>query len=268
MSRALDDDITASVSRDNSQSIYNDIVDAISSGTEGLLEIEFLGKSHPVPAGSTVLRDGNSIAIPKLKLVQAFCIARQLFFKLKDSIEGNHQDLIEATAVILLMDPEHLTAANTRKRIIQACLARSPAELDSLVKRELVFIDSLLTSPLHRHTKSPTLWGNRRWILDVRKSIQMPFDVLRDLTDVVMISAEKHPRNYYAWLHMRWLFKECAGADSDFNIPKLLLTVKSWVLRHPGDTSGWSFLLYVLLSLSQSWNPWKHTRPSAEKYLA
>ena len=248
MSRAINDDIASSISRDTPQAIYNDIVEALSSRTDGLLEIEFIGKSHPVPPGCNVLRDGNSIAIPKLKLVQAFVFGRQLFVKLKDCLECNHQDLVDATAIILLMDPEHLTAANARKRIIQTCLTRSSTDHEVALKRDLVFIDSLLTSPLHRHSKSPTLWGHRRWILEACQSIQMPFDVQRDLTAVVMIAAERHPRNYYAWLHMRWLLTKFAGTEEGFDFSKLVFTVKNWALRHPGDTSGWSFLLFVLFS--------------------
>jgi protein prenyltransferase alpha subunit repeat containing protein 1 len=254
MSRALDEDTVASISSGNPQTVYNDIVEALScSRTGGLLEIEFIGKSHSLLAGCNALCDGNSITIPKLKLVQAFVVARQLLFKLKDDRDGNHQDLSNATAVIILMDPEHLTAVNARKRIIQECHTLSPTELGVALKRDLVFIDSLLTSPLHRHTKSPTLWGHRRWILEVCQSIQMPLDIQRDLTAVVLIAAERHPRNYYAWSHMRWILKTFTSTQDTrsgvtFDYSKVLFTVKNWCLRHPSDTSGWSFLLFALFS--------------------
>jgi len=254
MSRALDPGVAASIQGSNSQAAYNDIVKALNSNTSELLDIEFLGKSYPILPDCNVLLEENSVAVPKLKLVQAFVVARHLFFKcLEDFKEEKFQDICDATAVILLMDPEHLTAANARKKILQKYLTGSKTELEAALRRELWVIDSFLTSHLHRHTKSPTLWSHRRWLLDIFKSNGLQHDLQRDLTAVILVAAERHPKNYYAWLHMRWLLQTFHARDSGAeDSSKILLTAKVWCLRHPADTSGWSYLLSHLSTVEPS----------------
>jgi protein prenyltransferase alpha subunit repeat containing protein 1 len=270
MSRALDSSAAASILATNPQAAYNDIVEALNSNTTDLLNIEFLGKGYPLPHDCNVLHDGVSIGVPKLKLVQAFIVARQLFFKcLKDFKRDKFQDIRNATAVILLMDPEHVTAANSRKKMIQQLRTDSEAELHGVLSRELLVIDSFLTSWLHRHTKSPTLWGHRRWLLQVLCSLNFPHDIERDLQKVVLVAAERHPRNYYAWLHLRWLVQNLQEQDDGnpgdppvLDQSKILSVVKDWCLRHPSDTSGWSFLLFQLFSIELPKSVWAETYSS------
>lgn len=260
MSRALDPETASSLQSDDHKTVYSDIAAALCPQSPQLLEIELLGKSHPLLPESNLLQDGPSIAIPKLKLVQAFIFARQLFFQLpKPCPEDRQQELLQSSAVILLMDPEHLTAANARKRLIQKAQRRPKTELRELLKHELLFLDSYLTSRLHRHTKSPTLWGHRRWILEVFQEAGIKWDLERDLKEVVLIAAERHPRNYYSWLHMRWLLQNSRfgsnGNSSDVDQEKILCVLRSWCLRHPADTSGFSFLLFYLSYLESSRKP-------------
>ena len=255
MSRALDQDAAASIRGDNSQDAYNDIVEALHSSTTELLDIEFLGRTYSLPPGCNVLRDGAGIGIPKLKLVQAFCVARKIFFQcLKDFREEEFQEIRHATAVILLMDPEHITAANARKKIIRQLCASSEAGPESVLKEELLIIDSLLTSRLYRHSKSPTLWGHRRWLLELLNSLELYLNVQQDMETVVLVAAERHSRNYYAWLHLRWLLQSSQGQSRGSELPpfdhsSVLSVVKNWCLRHPADTSAWSFLLFYLLHI-------------------
>lgn len=258
MSRALDNDTAASIQLDNRQAVYDDVVKALCSSTSSeLLEIEILGKSHQLPPGYHVLVDGNSIAVPKVAVVQAFTIARPLLFKCLPDLPERQQDIRNATAVILLMDPEHITAANARKRVIQTYRKRPAAELKAELTRELWWLDSMLTARLSRHTKSPTLWSHRRWVIEICQSLQMPYDIHQDLTSVLLVAAERHPRNYYAWLHMRWLFQishsYVSGSElpqirdtANFDNSKLLSTITAWCLRNPADTAGFSFLLFCI----------------------
>ncbi|PQE07512.1 prenyltransferase alpha subunit repeat-containing 1-B protein [Rutstroemia sp. NJR-2017a BBW] len=252
MSRALDKDAKASAAAIDSQAVYNEIVEVLSSNNyPELLEIEFLGKGHILPPGTNVLVEVNSIGIPKTKLIQAFVVARQIFFNhINDDSSARYQDIRNSTAVILLTDPEHLTAANARKRLIQKVRKDNISEIEEALTKELYFIDSLLTSRLNRHTKSPTLWGHRKWLLEVRQSIGLRHDIHRDLASIVMIAAERHPRNYYAWSHMRWLVESVEdGLDASSN-DLLISDVKNWCVKHPSDTSGWSFLLFCLIYIS------------------
>ncbi|TLD09229.1 uncharacterized protein PgNI_07593 [Pyricularia grisea] len=220
-----------------------------------LLEIEILGRSHPVPPGLHILQDENAVAVPKTSLVAAFIEARRRFLQVAQDISQHESQVLEATAVMLLFDPEHLTAANTRKRIflLQARRGGTADCFAPLLSREMWLVDSLLTSRLNRHTKSPTLWGHRRWLIWMCITTWgLPVDVYDSFVKVVMVSAERHPRNYYAWSHARYLMtlhtsqsKDKKCTDHGREIRRITEAVKKWVFRHHNDTSGWSFLEHL-----------------------
>ncbi|KAH6622822.1 hypothetical protein F5144DRAFT_341004 [Chaetomium tenue] len=241
MSRALDQETAASLKRGNPLEAYQAITHALTPPDDGLLELEILGKSHLLEEGQYVVRDGRAVGISKLGLVQAFMVARQ---KLREHLDGiNPQtasEVLNMTALILLFDPEYLTAANSRKRVIQGEITTSGATRSSLEK-EKRFLDSLLTSRLHRHTKSPTLWSHRRWLITTLTLANMPVDTLGDIKDVVFVAGERHPRNYYAWCHARFL----VGLRRH-NPGEALAAVQGWCFQHHTDISGWSFLSFLL----------------------
>ncbi len=242
MSRALDPETAASLKKGNPRAAYQAISTALVCPPDGLLEIEILGKSHILEDGQHVLQDGRAVGIPKLGLVQAFMVARE---QLREYLGGStpipDEQVFATTAVILLFDPEHLTAANTRKRLIQAEISGCGGATSGLEK-EKRFVDSLLTSRLHRHTKSPTLWSHRRWLMTMSTAHALPVDVLGDIRDVVFVAGERHPRNYYAWCHARFV----VGLDGNSNLPEILEAARAWCFQHHTDTSGWSFLYFLL----------------------
>lgn len=242
MSRALDQETAASLKRGNPLGAYQAITDALTPPPDdGLLEIEILPKSHLFEEGQYIVRDGCAVGISKLGLVQAFMVARQKLREHLDGVSPQTADKVLAmTALILLFDPEYLTAANSRKRVIQAEISNSGAARSSLQK-EKRFLDSLLTSRLHRHTKSPTLWSHRRWLINTSILVNMPVDILGDIRDVVFVAGERHPRNYYAWCHARFL----VGLRRD-NPPETLAAVQGWCFQHHTDISSWSFLSFLL----------------------
>ncbi|KAL2257350.1 hypothetical protein VTK26DRAFT_292 [Humicola hyalothermophila] len=242
MSRALDEETAASLKTGSPSAAYQAISNALALPSDGLLEIEILGKGQLPDESQYVLRDGRAVGISKLALVQAFLVARKL---LMDHIQGVEaradNDILVATAIILLLDPEFLTAANTRKRLLQSQIVNC-GDAGARLANEKRFVDSLLTSRLHRHTKSPTLWSHRRWLLTVMDSLDLGVDALGDITQVVFIAGERHPRNYYAWCHARVLVELGKGVDSR----ELLAAVRSWCFQHHTDISGWSFLYFLL----------------------
>lgn len=249
MSRALENDIAQSLKDGDHLKVFQDISSVLTEGRdEGLLEIELLGRSHPLEPGINFLEDGAAIAIPKLRLVQAFLVAREI---LQNHLRGGSvrdEELQAAAAVLLLMDPEHLTAANVRKRIIKQSLSAGVYAGETLAA-EKYFVDSLLTSRLHRHTKSPTLWNHRRWLMQQFAVANLPMNPLEDLRNVIMVAGERHPRNYYAWFHARWLMRSIIREDGASDLgteDELVVTVKDWCYKHHTDISGWSFLAYLL----------------------
>ncbi|KAI0453173.1 hypothetical protein F5B21DRAFT_515573 [Xylaria acuta] len=235
MSRSLDQNLLSQLKSEDPRPAYDDLSSLFASLPESsLLEIEFLGQSHQLEQGVNFLQDGNAIAIPKLRLVQAFSVARQILQKhLEHASETITKDVTAATAILLLMDPEHLTAANVRKRALSIPGNLTQANL----RREKQFVDALLTARLYRHTKSPTLWSHRRWLVTTCWTLGIPWDIRHDIHNVVMVAGERHPRNYVAWQHARFL------VDRD---PSLLTTValdvKEFCLRNHSDISGWVFL--------------------------
>ncbi|KAK8107765.1 uncharacterized protein PG998_009778 [Apiospora kogelbergensis] len=252
MSRSLDSDILSNLKSEDPTKVYQDISSILDPPPgHGLLEIELLGSSHPLEPGVHFLQDGNAIAIPKLRLVQAFFVAREILSKhLLKPTSPPQEETVKATSVVLLMDPEHLTAANTRKKAIVAQLQAGTLP-EQVLEAEQLFVDSLLTSRLHRHTKSPTLWSHRRWLIQSPGPLQSPDCIRSDLVNVVMVAAERHPKNYYAWSHARWLLEFSNGDDSwpPWFYKTVVGDVKTWCFKHHDDISGWTYLQWILVRI-------------------
>lgn len=252
MSRALDSDVKKAIKQGDHEKVFARIADALSQRLPELLEIELLGRSHITDADTVLLQDGPAIAVPKLRLVQAFIFARKLLHRhvggMWDETADRDGHVSRATAVMLLMDPEHLTAANTRKRLLQGAIrSSSSTDIEQRLHDELYLIDSLLTSRLHRHTKSPTLWGHRQWLMQRFQDHGLTMDAVSTVKTVVLVAAERHPRNYYAWLHARYLTTAVSERrDAREMLSEMLEAAKTWAVRHHDDISGWAFLLFFL----------------------
>ncbi|PHH63129.1 hypothetical protein CDD81_6280 [Ophiocordyceps australis] len=251
MSRALEKGIQEALEHADLETPFEHISTALSQKCDALLDIELLGPSH-ASINATLLQDGNAIAIPKRRLVEAFIHARKGFILCQQSKEPQNtrtQHVLFATAVMLLMDPENLSAANARKRVLSETLETCPNDVAPLLN-EKYLIDSLLTSRLHRHTKSPTLWSHRRWLMQRISAMGVANSVVEELASVVFVSAERHPRNYYAWCHARLLVESTVansgkpGVELDTN--SMIQDTKKWCFNHHDDISGWMFLAFLL----------------------
>lgn len=256
MSRAVNKSVAEALSNSDPDAAYEAISKAL-TGHEGqhgeLLEVEILGKSHPLEPGTFLLQDGNAIAVSKYGLVQAFFVARKIFQRHISAENTLSSDgLLAVTSVVLLMDPEHLTAANARKKLAVSAGAASEERLLEAIERDMFFVDSLLTSRLHRHTKSPTLWSHRRWLVETAARHGAQHNVAESLEKVVMVAGQRHARNYYAWCHARWLTNnrpEVQDGQEDPVLRELLEPTKRWCFRNHTDISGWSYLHFVLAKL-------------------
>ncbi|KAH6656758.1 hypothetical protein BKA67DRAFT_167188 [Truncatella angustata] len=251
MSRSLDKHVLENLKSEDPAIVYRDIVQVLAALPQqgGLLEIELLGKAHPLQPGINFLQDENAIAIPKLRLTQAFFVARQVIQKhITSQLSSPSDETVASTAVVLLMDPEHLTAANIRKRAILSRLHHG-MQPEPLLRHEKQVLDSLLTARLHRHTKSPTLWSHRRWLMERFKLLHVPLDLRSDIKSVIMVAAERHPRNYYAWHHARWLVGHMSPAFDTRFLVDVTNDVKDWCFRHHKDISGWTYLDFIMSSI-------------------
>lgn len=246
-----------------------------------VLEIEII----PPSLGAPFLKDGFSIGITKKALVQAFTVARRLFAKrLKPmSPDDLYTDISTKstdseipshviTEIMLLFDCEHLTACNWRKKWLLAAILRremDQASLQEILETELTLLQTYQCSPLHRHTKSPTLWSHRLWVLNslnrIRKSSSATLTELgRAELDIVLRAGELHPKNYYAFTYMRNIHAYIAHAIKDQDQDQdqdqgdasagqvdciaagLIDPMLNWCLSNPRDISGWMFAKYLL----------------------
>ncbi len=267
----------------SSDEVYRELVGFFGAHAGKVLEIEILPSGFPLPSGTTspILQDGTNLGITKKALVQAFLVARHMYFNNLKLNKSSEQEVEEAkvasTHIILLFDPEHLTAANLRKksllRLEASHYSGRPEKLTKAVKIELAFLETLQTSPLHRHTKSPTLWHHRRWLVQKyfnqvcqahgivwreHRTFQEDFKLLwMSELEVIMRAGDRHPKNYYAWAYARRLLDFLAQKDltaaSDTPLQSWAACsarrMLDWCLGHPTDISGWSFLLYLLKKL-------------------
>ncbi|KAF2491257.1 protein prenylyltransferase [Lophium mytilinum] len=226
------------------------------------------------PEDTLTLQDGINLGVSKKILTQAFLKARQSFFATNH--DPDLEDLcLESTRIILLFDPEHLTAANFRKRRIdkikQAYSEENRKPIAVALQREVDFLDSILTSPLHRQTKSPTLWHHRSYIIShlrLHRDLADDFDftgsVIQTELGCVFKASERHPKNYYAWRHARTMLTviihELRRENTDdegntwvYHLQRMLESAttytEKWCLKNPSDTSGWSFLAFLLQHL-------------------
>ncbi|KAL2013945.1 hypothetical protein VTN00DRAFT_1470 [Thermoascus crustaceus] len=317
------------------EGLYRELARILSDRQNNVLEIEILP-----PEFGPLLHDGHAIGVTKKALVQAFLVARQIFFDSLAGKSGQNSDApstvsppavdqtaqtgkpsnnvaaneIEekvslATEIMLLFDCEHLTACNWRKRriatlmqhmqtsdttddssfsastVVPGTMHRREEKLAQLLETERSLMTTYLCSPLHRHTKSPTLWQHRLWVMSQlikiqqqqtdkqRLSLKSRLDLASTCTymrrtletelNVALRAGELHPKNYYAFSYMRQLHsvlsramegdisQNRAGEGESVNHSSelagyLVDPVLTWCLAHPRDISGWIFLLYLL----------------------
>jgi hypothetical protein len=262
--------ITWSEQATAAEHVYTELTRFFRDYSSSVVEFDILPSSYPLPdAKSLVLQDGPNLAIRKRDLVGAFVVARKLFLANQSHVEDLERGVEDldrvrgATSVLLFFDPEHLTAVNWRKRYIRRLMIHEtlspPAPILNasdaharrvVLKQELTFLTSLLTSPLRRHTKSPTLWYHRLWLIknycatvtDVSKQ-----ELWKEEHQVALQAGHRHFSNYYAFDYLRKLAAVLAReVENSISYHSVLVEVQTWCLAHPRDISGFSYFAYLL----------------------
>ncbi|KAF1940181.1 protein prenylyltransferase [Clathrospora elynae] len=231
---------------------YKRLSEYFQEHAEDVITIEILPPAIQPPDG-VLMQDGLNLGVPKKILALAYMEARQRFF---DNIKNGttSSTALQATNIMLLFDPEHLTAANFRKRRLLQLKNDTSLQAGSAyhkaLRRELNFLNTILTSPLHRQSKSPTLWYQRLWILGPLVDIELKNAskneravFWRGELTAVCKSGEQHPKNYYAWQYARRLIPRIESPEIS---NEFAYDVKDWCRKHPSDISGWTFLLFLL----------------------
>ncbi|KAL5363947.1 hypothetical protein BJX96DRAFT_127393 [Aspergillus floccosus] len=273
---------------------FTELAQIFRNRDDRILEFEILP-----PALGPLLQDGCSIGTTKKYLAQAFVAARKIFFSNSASISesGSRQknqdsdksleDLSVCSEIILLFDCEHTTACNWRKRrlrdMIQGLNLTNSASQEALIKRlhtELTLVTTYVCSPLRRHTKSPTLWEHRLWVLKhllfARRfkgtpgvpqtssceqgsaAMQATLELWEQELTTVLRAGELHPRNYYAFSYIRELhdvlsLDMVSVDDCSLQLGRRALDpTLTWCLAHTTDISGWMLILYLLGAVPDS----------------
>ncbi|ORX92745.1 hypothetical protein BCR34DRAFT_500456, partial [Clohesyomyces aquaticus] len=245
---------------------YASLTNYFQQHQDEVIEIEVLPPAIQPPNG-LFLTDGLNLGIPKKVLALSFVEARIRFFAGIQSEGALSKSALKASTIILLFDAEHLTATNFRKRrLVQSAstTGNHRSEFGKAVEQELAFTNSILISPSHRQSKSPTLWHHRAWLLPFVLEVAQPDTSHTECAvselEAVLKAGERHPKNYYAWQYARRLLEQVENRMTDrIGSPNIDFTtfintgitrVKTWYCKHPSDISGWSFLSYFLAKTS------------------
>ncbi|KAJ5714968.1 uncharacterized protein N7483_012149 [Penicillium malachiteum] len=259
------------------ENAYQKLANVFSSRGNQILEIEMISSALE----TSFLQDELFIGITKKMLVAAYTVARKLFTQHRSMTDDEfHTDPFATntessvafrrtiTEIMLLFDCEHLSACNWRKRWLKTAVTYAKTQdqiisMREVLETELTLLTTYQCSPLHRHTKSPTLWSHRLWVLRQMLYIQVwSIEELRKLEQTelqgVLRAAELHPKNYYAFSYMRQLHTLLANTPGVADRTKwaaelagsLVDPVLEWCLSHPRDISGCIFLRYLLFIIS------------------
>jgi protein prenyltransferase alpha subunit repeat containing protein 1 len=209
----------------------------------------------------------NNLGVPEKELRQSYLFAVPIFSAARKAfglhtleVPSNHtmssviQDLIDSSAVLILMNPAHQTALNARKQLVVRNLIS--------VGQELKFTAALLSS---KHCcKQGELWYHRRWLLQRIYPIpSFPQGLFIDLVsdspnfylppsdlsveiNLVTRACELYPRNYFGWTHRTICIQSALVPGVHFTtsdvsskvLSKEIISVMQWIESHISDYSA------------------------------
>ncbi len=232
----------------------------------------------------------NNLGVPQKVLYKAYLEATTVFRRCRTqllSIRGSvtptscqEHDLIgstlNATAVLIVLNPGHNTAWNARKNLILS------GHRDIL--RELSFTTSLLT--VRECAKHSLLWHHRRWLLrrifppsterlrspigdvssahfpeatdeDTLRSMNIPLEALETEFSACTVACGTYERNYFGWSHRfrcldalvciiegaQIVENQAAGAVEALQEESRRTT--AWINRHVSDYTAMQYQCYV-----------------------
>ena len=209
----------------------------------------------PHPAFPFILVEGN-LGIPKKILAGLYITAI--------GISLHTANVLEATAVscvIILLNPAHQTALNTRKRLIK------DGHIDP--NKELSFIE-LLVRGSPDAGKQSIIWDHRRWCLrnihgimgpvillpglqhpasseEMERFPRLTVSTIRHELSIIQQTCETYPRNYHAWSQWSFIINVCYASIYSSNdrfrdflavIMQEVARLRNWVDQHVSDYSA------------------------------
>ncbi|KAF9565589.1 hypothetical protein CPC08DRAFT_659047 [Agrocybe pediades] len=214
---------------------------------------------RPSPKFPFVLVEGN-LGIPKKVLRTLYLAAVSMKFNSRTSAP---REAIAATSTIILLNPAHQSALNTRKRLIEQ------GHLDA--KTELV-LTGLISRGSPEAGKQSIMWDHRRWCFSRIYGVMGPTTTVPSLTScsipaeqqffpkitptavreelsIIQHTCQTYPRNYHAWAQWNYLLNLCfasvylpenKGEQREFLgiILDEYARMRSWVAQHVSDYSA------------------------------
>ncbi|KAJ7188636.1 hypothetical protein C8R46DRAFT_979821 [Mycena filopes] len=239
-------------------------LEIVPGGIESYL-VEPLGGSGQPSREFPFLYMDRNLGVPKKVLYQLYPSALELLHT------ESAQNQLDASCVILLTNPAHQTAMNTRKRLIESGALSADAELD--------FSAKLLPSS-RPASKESIVWAHRRWIFSVLypratphlgasspgwacsdEDPDIPLEVLEKEFDLISRCCETYPRNYHAWSHYHFVvqclytsLRSSHPAPDSLYLPLFVAEfhkLRGWIERHVSDHSAVHQFCSILAFLIQ-----------------
>lgn len=193
----------------------------------------------------------RNLGVPQKVLYKAYMVATRAYFGLRSESRKSLPTLQQSntldrlTRVVLLANPAHQTALNSRKKLVQSKVVDPHWELN--------FSGSLLSC--RECAKESILWHHRRWLLRVIHenpptagadgiSEAVPPDVLETELACASTACHLYPRNYHAWTHRRFCVKALVTSlhsevsEDSSAIDKEYQRTLEWIESHISDYSA------------------------------
>jgi hypothetical protein len=169
-----------------------------------------------------ILYEEGNIGIPG-KLVAGLYKEAMIAFQGKTS---STQKKLDATMVLICLNPDNYTAVNFRKRMLGEGLLST--------ERDYLFLKFVLT----KHLNKPMLWGHLYWLY--RRGWT---SVKQDL-NLCTFAADRYRCNYPCWSFRRRIISHHPEMVHDE-----LLENREFVKTHVSDSSGWSYRVFLILKI-------------------
>ncbi|KAH8554264.1 hypothetical protein BGW37DRAFT_518001 [Umbelopsis sp. PMI_123] len=181
----------------------------------------------------------NNLGIPLPIVHHIIAYSSSEFMKYRQQKDQELDKLELSSRVLFMVSPDHYTAANARKFLIQSNVVDA--------EKELVLIDLMFTIP--KHSKSSIAWHHRKWIQNylMNERGQM-LNVAREV-QLCERTATLYPKNYYSWTYRHWLLTHMSTLDEKINEYQWSL---KWVESHISDHAGIQHLERCLYLLHQT----------------
>lgn len=201
-------------------------------------------------------------------------VPQKILYKLYVAAASLYKEHISASSVVLLANPAHQTALNTRKKSVARGSLDPSKELDLI---------ALFIRGFKECGKQSIIWDHRRWIFryqyeairpqtlagwptseEASSFPMIPLDILEEECQLIKHACEIYPRNYHAWAHYHWILNVIVvvanrgpgpGGESvqDYHrfLRKEVTSLREWISLHVSDFSA-VHLLCTLAVLDRS----------------